>query len=257
MNPAPANENKDPEDDTGRPSGAPKRGRGRPIDPERENFWSAAERHIAEHGRRNWELLFDKFPSVNPKTRWKWLNQMATRPMSPESVEVASEVLTDQVEARTPVEPPPPETGAGLDPEARAGIIGTLPAAPSPNYIARHGPPGLRQLDFVAEIQKLYADAQMLREHAIRSKVNPDTGEASEAIANPLMFDRSIARRANILETSIKAVQEIWDLRMMQGFYEAIIAEIGLESPDCQRRIMMRLKALNARSGMTLESMMV
>lgn len=104
----------------------------------------------------------------------------------------------------------------------------------------------------MAEIHALYADAKKLRAYSVSQGVDPDTGEAVEKIKNPAAFDKSIVRRADLLETAIKAVQEVWDLRTMQAFYETIIEEIGKESPEAQQRIMRRLADLNARAGMTL-----
>ena len=127
-----------------------------------------------------------------------------------------------------------------------------LPAAPSPNYIARTGEAGMANLDFVAEIHKLYADATLLRTYAMKMRTDPATGEVTESINNPAAFDKSILRRASLIETAIKTVQEVWDLRQMQNFYQIVIEEIGEESPECQRRIMERLAALNARQGFTL-----
>jgi hypothetical protein len=86
----------------------------------------------------------------------------------------------------------------------------------------------------------------------MKTRTDPDTGELVEVINNPAAFDKSIVRRAGLLETAIKAVQEVWDLRQMQNFYEIVIEEIGRESPETQRRIMVRLAELNSRQGMTM-----
>ena len=109
----------------------------------------------------------------------------------------------------------------------------------------------MQALDFVAEIHALYADAQKLRAYAL-SLGKDENGETVEKIKNPAAFDKSIVRRASLLETAIKAVQEVWDLRTMQAFYETIIDEIGKESPEAQRRIMARLAELNSRQGFTM-----
>ncbi len=81
-----------------------------------------------------------------------------------------------------------------------------------------------------------------------------DAGETREHIKNPHAFDRSIQRRANLLETSISAVQQIWNLRTMQSFYEVVVQEIGKADPDTQKRILVRLAELNARTGMSLSA---
>ena len=121
------------------------------------------------------------------------------------------------------------------------------PAAPSPAYVAKNGAQALDGIDFSRELALLYADAMMLRSYSVKPG-----DDGVERIKNPVIFERQITKRTDLIETSLKMMQEIWDLQMMQGFYEAIIKEIGFESPECQRRIMDRLRLLNGRTGMTM-----
>lgn len=223
--------------------------------PQKEPFIAAVREHLGAHGPKHWNIVLDRFPDIKEATKWRWIRE-AKGETRPTDISDARDKLVAHVKKF-------PETQRGsklakkLVPEVREEIVDSLPAAPSPAYIAQHGDEGLRTIDFVAEIQSLYSDAKMLRSYAMKTRTNPETGEQTEAINNPAAFDKSILRRANLLETTIRAVQEVWDLRMMQNFYETIIAEIGLESPECQQRIMTRLQALNARHGMTLNSMRV
>lgn len=202
---------------------------------------------MASVGSTNWKDLMEKFPEVHDQTKWRWLRQAKEADVSKPQLINAKARLVQRVKKI-----------GGTDRQREAEADGTeriakhLPAAPSPNYIARTGEAGLGNLDFVAEIHALYADAQMLRAFAMATRTDAETGEQVEVIKNPNAFDKSILRRAGLLETAIKAVQEVWDLRQMQNFYQTIIEEIGEESPECQRRILERLAALNARQGMTL-----
>ena len=59
-------------------------------------------------------------------------------------------------------------------------------------------------------------------------------------------------RRLNVIDTAIKAMGEIWNLRTMQDFYEVVVQEIGRADPETQQRIMQRLAALNAKTGMSM-----
>lgn len=146
-------------------------------------------------------------------------------------------------------------TAREIQTRAEAGVIDHLPAVPAPAAIAADGGAKLRRLDFAAEIPKLYSDAEMLRQFSV---IERDVdGVPMEKIKNPVAFEKSIRARASLIETSLKVLQEVWDMRMMQQFNELIIEEIGLEAPDCKRRILQRLAALNQRNGINLHGMRV
>lgn len=209
-------------------------------------FFAAVKRHMATVGSTNWNDVLDQFEDIPISTRWRWIREVkGADPSRPELINAKAKIA-QKIKKVGQTDRFKEMKGNGTQP-----IAEHLPAAPSPNYIARTGEQGLQNLDFVAEIHKLYADAQMLRAYGIKMKPNED-GEMVEAIHNPAAFDKSIVRRASLLETAIKAVQEVWDLRTMQAFYQTIIEEIGQESPETQRRIMERLAALNAKQGFTL-----
>lgn len=215
--------------------------------PQRDQFFADVATHLATVGANNWNVLLDKYAEVPTATKWRWIRQAKTVDVPrPELINARAKLVQKVKKIRTD----------DRTIEARANgtetIAKHLPAAPSPNYIARTGEAGLQTLDFVAEIHALYADAQMLRAFGVTQVVDDDGVVTGEKIKNPAAFDKSIVRRADLLESAIKAVQEVWDLRKMQMFYELIIEEIGAESPDCQRRIMERLAALNSKQGFTM-----
>lgn len=209
-------------------------------------FFAAVKRHMATVGSTNWNDVLDQFEDIPISTRWRWIREVkGADPSRPELVNAKAKIA-QRIKKVGQTDRFKEMKGNGTQP-----IAEHLPAAPSPNYIARTGEQGMQNLDFVAEIHQLYADAQMLRAYGIKMKPN-ENGEMVEAIHNPAAFDKSIVRRASLLETAIKAVQEVWDLRTMQNFYQTIIEEIGKESPETQRRIMERLAELNSRQGFTM-----
>lgn len=120
-----------------------------------------------------------------------------------------------------------------------------LPAAPSPDYVGKT-PTAKGNLDFMQKLDELYSDAEKLRAFAIDEK----TGR----IKLPKYLAQSVSLRQRLLDTGLKAMQEIWDLRRMQSFYDSVLEEISKESPECAQRIMERLKNLNAEVGMTYEA---
>ena len=215
----------------------------------KEEFKKAVAAHLVQHGSKKWGALFEQFPEISSSEAHRLIREVKGNPLVNDMPTARDRLLTSVKKFAI--------SDAGkeaerLNPKYRDGIVDNLPAAPPPAFVAKNGDKGLREIDFVGEIQSLYADAKLMRAHAMKKVVDPATGEETEEIDNTQVFDRSILRRTDILETAIRAVEQVWDLRMMQNFYELIIEEIGLESPACQRRIMERLQLLNERHGMTL-----
>lgn len=226
------------------------------LDPKiKEAFIATVHAHLAAVGAKDWSVVLDAFPNIGVATKWRMIREVREMPPPPGEIANARDRLVASVKKFPTTTRAQRAAKDKLDPSAE-GVVDHLPAAPSPAYIAKHGDAGLRTIDFVAEIQSLYGDAKMLRAFGVKMKTGAN-GEQIEAIHNPAAFDKSIVRRAHLLETAINAVQQVWDLRTMQAFYETIIEEIGKESPAAQRRIMERLAVLNQQSGMTLGAMRV
>lgn len=209
--------------------------------PLKDEAIAAINAHLAVHGSKHWGPLFERFEAkgVGKNAMWIWIREAKAAAASTPMLAAAKTAIQVAVSGRENQLPEGPEKH--------------LPATPSPHFISRTGERGLAQFDMILEIKKLYADAEMLRASSVKQTQTED-GETKEQIKNPLTFDRSIARRANLLETSIRAVQEIWNLRTMQNFYEVVVQEIGKADPDTQRRILVRLAELNARTGMNLSA---
>ena len=218
------------------------------ANPIRDEAHKIIAAHLSAHGPNNWKVVLDALtPRANQATIWRWIKEV--RDADPERPQL--------IRAKARIE----KATAGLKDERSieqqeqgvAKIARNLPVAPSPAYIAKNGSHGMANLDFVVEIHALYNDAKMLREYASKPKLDADgkpTGEVD--IKNPMMWDKQIARRAGLLETAIKAVSEVWELRTMQTFYETIIEEIGKADKETQKRILVRLADLNSRAGYTM-----
>lgn len=213
------------------------------IEARRAQAMEIIARHLEIHGACEWKEVIDLFPDVSSATIWRWIAK-GKKQFGPESAPAIKRAQKRVVHALE---------GIRIDRHEEAKAAGVahiardLPAAPSPAYLARSGQEGAESLDFALEIKNLYADAQKLRTYSV---VADETGDR---IKNPQWFERSINSRTRILETAIRTLQELWDLRTMQNFYETVIQEIGAESPDCQKRIMQRLADLNSRTGMTMQ----
>lgn len=212
------------------------------ITPEqKEEVLAAIRQHLLTVGSANWNVVIEKFPHIPVSTMWRWIRLCKEADVPrPELITAAAKIK--QKTKKLVVDRTVEAKENGTFEAAKH-----LPAAPSPQYVAKHGAAAMQQIDFAVELQRLYNDAMMLRAYAIKLD---DKG--NEFIKNPIMFDKQIARRASLLETGIRALQEIWDLRTMQNFYEVVIEEIGRADAETQHRIIERLAELNARTGMTM-----
>lgn len=211
------------------------------ANPHKAAALAAIKLHLQTKGSANWHHVLEQFPDVPDPTMWRWIREVKADAPS------KTELITAKARLKQRIK------GATNDRRTEAIENGTeaiakhIPAAPSLAYVAKNGSKALENIDFSHEIKALYADAMMLRAYSVRV-----TDDGVESIKNPQVFERQIGRRTDLIEAGLKMMQEIWDLRTMQGFYETIITEIGKESPDTQRRIMDRLRALNSRAGMTM-----
>ncbi len=213
----------------------------------RDEAYADIWRHIERHGNDNMGPIYKRWVGVvSENTVCRWIADVrAQMGADPSRLKRARKEIADRME------------GVIVDRDEEAKANGTeeiarhLPAAPSPSYVAGGGAAALHTLDIALEIQRLYGDALKLREYAVALR-NAGTSKETEYIKNPAVFEKQIIRRTALLETTLRAVQEVWDLRTMQAFYETVIDEIGKADPATQKRIMERLAALNSRTGMTM-----
>jgi hypothetical protein len=211
----------------------------------RANVFRAIHTHLATVGSKHWNEIKNQFPEIKEPIFWKWIAEAKRTTPARQDLTTAKTKLKN---AMTGVE-------VARDIEARQNgvehIAKHIPAAPSPAYLSKNGLQGQANIDFLLEFNRLYADCEMLRAYSIKEEVI-GVGQTKEAVKNPMTFDKSIARRASVLELGIRALQQIWDTRMMNTFYETIINEIRAEAPEVAERIIRRLAALNSQLGMTM-----
>lgn len=168
------------------------------------------------------KLMRERYSDV-PRSTWKrWLDELA---LSPKEVAVR---------------------------EAK-GVAAHLPAAPSPAYIAEKPVEARRNIDFMTRLEDLYADAEMLRAYAVTKGYDVEGNEITK-IKVPTYFAQSIKLRSDLLDNAVRTIQQVYDLKRQQAFYDAILDEIAAESPDVARRITERLARLNNELGMTVEA---
>lgn len=183
--------------------------------------------HLLEHGPQNWGAVRSKYPEVAEPTWWRWVKRVREGKPSPEALKAA----TKKIQRHLKKSPPAPQE-----------VAAHLPAAPSPEFIARNGDAGLRQFDVMRELHVLFADALLLREFSLNSEGR---------VKIPLFFERSIRLRTDIIESGVAAAREVWDLERVASFHQAIIDAIREVSPEVAHAIVERMHALSREHGWT------
>ena len=182
-------------------------------------------RAIAEYGpEAGPKVIRARYPEVDRSTFWRWC----------EAAKAGAQAQAAALIRRTV-------------PDIPAEV---LPAAPSPAVIARRPAEARRNLDFMSKMEALYADAEMMRAHS--TILNPD---GTERVKIPTFFGQSIKLRSDLMERWLQALQMLFDLEQMQGFYRTIIDEIAKVDPETSRRIMERLDAFNRERGFSAAGM--
>lgn len=209
--------------------------------------------HVRVYGRARWELIRenpdyarligkDLGPAAERKF-FRWVDAATKRTAADKLIAPNAAGQAAQTEAL--------DDGAK---RARLAAEKNIPAAPSPAYMAREGAGADRSIDFLAGLHGIWADAQLLREYAMAKDADAPNGEK---IKNPMFFEKSIKARLDVMDSGLRVMQEIWDLRYQQRFYDAIVDIIVTElapHPEVQLRVMRKLKALNDRQGMTIHA---
>lgn len=183
---------------------------------EKDEAMLAITTQIMTVGDKDWEAVRRQFKGIPKSTFYRW-------------------VKTVKVVAGTD------KTSLTASAQIAMEASNSLPAAPSPSYIDKTGSAGKSNLDFLGKLDQLYEDSEKLRMFSVRD----------DRIVSPKFFAQSINIRRSLLETALKAMSEVWDLRQMQNFYDTVLEEISKESPECAARILDRLQSLNAEIGMT------
>lgn len=124
-----------------------------------------------------------------------------------------------------------------------------LPVSPPPEYMSERPVESRKNINYMAQIDALMSDANMLREYSMGKNAR---GE--EVIRSAKIFDRSISLRIGVLESAVKTLSQIYEFKRMQHFYDMIVEEIMKESPETAERIVARLQELDNVTGITINA---
>lgn len=201
---------------------------------------AAINEHLNLNGPQNWDEVMARFPDVSRATFFRWIKDAKEAIESTASGYGTGALQLAQKRIRSKVEVTEERT--------KRELKAHLPVAPSPAVVAaQNGELMEETFNFMAYFQDIVRDAKMTRDANV---VKNDDG--TERLKNPMMMDRSLARRISIIETYLHSIETIYNTEAMRELYRAVIEEVGKISPEAQRAILVRLRDLNNRRGLTM-----
>jgi hypothetical protein len=220
---------------------------GRVISEQNKQVIEACREHLMLGDAGDWQAVRMRFPDV-PRSTFFRLVELARREIEGSAARTDSPhaLKTAQARIRRNIETP-----EALQRKMRAH----LPQAPSPAVVAEM-PAETRDrvFDFMAYFHGVVRDAEMMRDKAVRKETDPDTGEVRQVLANPMLMDNSIRRRLQIMDTYLQSMDQLYNLERIQELYKLVIEEVGKADPAVQQQIMVRLRELNNRRGLTVSA---
>lgn len=201
---------------------------------ERQHALTEISRHLQLEGPRNWDPLIAKLGISRP-TVFKLVKEVEGIAGSDEAPGI---LRTAQKKIKRALQDAPGEAAKNL------------PAIPSPNIIAADVQGGMVNIRYMQRIDKLLEDADMVRAYAVT--IDDSTGK--EKIKNPVMFINAAKLQNDLLQTALRAMQEVYDINKIQDMHRVIMNVIGEADPQIQHKIIDALRELNNRYGMTVEA---
>lgn len=215
----------------------------RPKEDQKPEVMQAIAQHLNIHGTSNYSELFEKFPKVSRATFFRWIKEAKDKFEANASEHGTLALQLAQKRIRSSVE---------LSPEnSQRQIKAHMPVAPSPAIIAALPPAAVQQtFNFLAFFYEILYDVSLLRETAVT--VDATTGK--EKSKNPMLLEKVVGKKLDILDTWIKSQEFMFGLEQMEKLFMVVIEEVGRVSPEAQAAILVRLRAADSLNGLTINA---
>lgn len=202
----------------------------------------AISQHLRLHGPTGWDDLRAKYPEVSRATFYRYIKDVKEEMESAASERGTAELRTMQKRINRQTRTPE---------VTQRKIKAHVPVSPSPAAIVGLGGGAEDVFNFMAHFNQLLGDTQMMRRASLTV-----TPEGEEKLKNPMLLDKSIGRRVDLIETWLRSQDMIWNFERMQELYHLIIDEVGKADPDTQQAILARIRALDNQRGLTVNARM-
>ncbi|MBY0411509.1 MAG: hypothetical protein K2Q97_15625 [Burkholderiaceae bacterium] len=135
---------------------------------------------------------------------------------------------------------------AGADDRALNGLATQVRRSiPTPeSLVADPVPSARRALKFWDMLDELEADARLMRDFALARGA-----DGAVRLKVPFAMVNSHKMRCDLLKLALAQAEAAWSVERAQNFFDAIVEAVGQESPDCQRRIMERLRLVQGEAA--------
>ena len=165
-------------------------------------------RHLVATGSKHWRQVRERHRG-SEATFWRAVREV--------KAEAANSNIRAVVCAHTAV--------------VRAAPLSPLPECLPPAAMGSEARP--KHFGYMRAYMELFADVDALRACALT---------ADGVIKKPAVFDRALRTRLKVLVAALRYERQVYDLRRVQSFVDALMEEIAIESPDLQRRLVARLR---------------
>lgn len=210
----------------------------RPKETNKDAIKLAISEHLALHGPTGWPDVMARYPDTSRATFFRYVKEVREEIEAAAAVRPGADLKAVQKRIRAQVAPNQP-----------GQLKKHIPAAPSPAIVAGLGDGAVEVFNFMATFNQIVADANMMR----TASVSTDA-DGNEKLKNPMLMDRSVGRRLDLIETWLRAQDLVWNLEKMQELYRLILEEVGKADPQTQQAILGRIRALNNQRGMTIDA---
>lgn len=197
----------------------------------------AISQHLALHGPTKWPELQAKWPDVSRATFFRHVKEVREDMENTAAQRGGAELRVMQKRIRTQT----------TTPNNEKKLKANMPATPSPAALVGLGQGADDVFNFMAHFNELLRDVKMMRDASVAL-----TAEGGEKLKNPMLMDKSVSRRIDLIETWLRSQDMIWNFERMQELYHAIIEEVGKADVDTQQAILARVRMLNDQRGLTV-----
>jgi len=191
----------------------------RPPDNRRDEAIATIRSLCAEHGlTEGCRLAREQFPGVPDGTWARWrVHALGPAPDREELERAARTAVAAEVRESIPRPAELVSTEAEVVPAAR------------------------RALDFWRMLDELDDDARLMRDYAVTT--NPD---GSRKLRVPFALVNAHRMRVDLVRLALQHAEVAWGTERARQLHGAVIAAIGEVSPELQRKVIDRLRHLNA-----------